>query len=279
MTGSTKPDAVKFDGVSLRNLLDPAVDVQWPERFIVTDSQRVVDPIKWRQSAVMSQDWRLINGEELYQIDLDPGQRNDVAAGNPGQVAIMREFYEDWWAELEPTFSQTTEIYVGHPENPVVKMTAHDWIGASGTPWHQGFIRSAYPLKPGGARDGDNDKKFVHQGHWAVKVLSDGDYRITVRRWPVEADLPITASLAAGENVPGATVAYRAVEGQSIPATSVTLRIDGKIAGAKPVSPADREVVFIARLEKGSHQVSPVFHTRFGDFGAYYTIISPGADE
>ncbi len=274
MTGSTKPAAVKFDGVSIKNLLDPAVDVQWPDRFIITDSQRVVDPIKWRQSAVMSQQWRLINGAELYDIRLDPGQQNNVAKDHPEQVAKMRQFYDRWWAELEPTFSQTTEIYLGHPDHPVVNMTAHDWIGASGTPWHQGFIRNAYPFRPGEQRDPATDKKFVHGGYWAVKVLTDGVYQFSVRRWPVEADQPITASLTPGANVPGATVAYRAVEGKSLDATEVTLRIDGNVVGSKSVSATDREIVFTSRLAKGSHRVSPVFLTPFGEVGAYYITVT-----
>ncbi len=279
MTGSTKPDSVKFDGVSIKNLLDPAVDVQWPDRFIITDSQRVVDPIKWRQSAVMSQRWRLINGKELYDIKPDPGQASDVAQKHPEQVAKMREFYDTWWAELEPTFSQTPEIYLGHPDHPVVNMTAHDWIGASGTPWHQGLIRNAYPFKLGEQRDPDKGTKLVHDGYWAVKVLADGDYQFSVRRWPAEADQPITASLAPGADVPGATIAYRAAEGKSLPATRGTLRIDGRIVGSKPVPATDTEVMFTAALSKGSHQISPVFDTPYGEVGAYYTIVTAGDHE
>lgn len=66
LTGSSKPKDLKFDGVSLRPLLDSKIDADWPERMIITDSQRVVDPIKWRKSAVMSNRWRLVNGTELY---------------------------------------------------------------------------------------------------------------------------------------------------------------------------------------------------------------------
>lgn len=74
LTGSSKPEKLNFDGISLRPLLDSATDADWPERFLVTDSQRVFDPIKWRQSAVMSNQWRLVNGTELYDIKDDPGQ-------------------------------------------------------------------------------------------------------------------------------------------------------------------------------------------------------------
>jgi arylsulfatase A-like enzyme len=129
LTGSSKPKDLKFDGRSLRPLLDPAIDTEWPDRMLVTDSQRVVAPIKWRKCAVMTKRWRLINGTELYDIKADPGQETDLAAKHPEQVAEMRAFYEKWWTELEPTFSQTTEIHLGQPGQDQVPLTCHDWIG------------------------------------------------------------------------------------------------------------------------------------------------------
>lgn len=110
MAGGTKPAELKWDGRSIRPLLDPAVDPDWADRMLVTDSQRVRDPVKWKQTAVMSQRWRLVNGRELYDMDADPGQQRNLAADHPDQVAAMAAFYDVWWAELEPTFSHTAEI-------------------------------------------------------------------------------------------------------------------------------------------------------------------------
>ena len=58
----------------------------------------------------------------------------------------MRAFYESWWAELEPTFAETTELHAGHKDHPVVSLTSHDWIQEAGTPWNQGHIRSKSPF-------------------------------------------------------------------------------------------------------------------------------------
>ena len=80
LTGVPKPDGLQFDGRSIRTLLDPNdAGTTWPDRFLITDSQRVRDPIKWKQSAVMSQEWRLINGRELYAIKQGP--RADARRG------------------------------------------------------------------------------------------------------------------------------------------------------------------------------------------------------
>ena len=85
-----KPKGYKFDGVSIRKVLEGNGDVNWPDRMLITDSQRVKDPIKWRKSSVMSQGWRLVNQKELYNIDKDPGQTKNVAEQHPHQVGVTQ---------------------------------------------------------------------------------------------------------------------------------------------------------------------------------------------
>jgi len=75
---------VTFDGTSIAPLLKGA-GADWPDRILVTDSQRIEHPEKWRKSAVMTDRWRLINGKELYDLPRDPGQSRDVAAEYPGE--------------------------------------------------------------------------------------------------------------------------------------------------------------------------------------------------
>ena len=265
--GVEKPAGVSFDGVSLVGLMRADGEVDWPERFLVTDSQRVRDPIKWRQSSVMSEQYRLVNGKELYDIGADPGQKKNIAGEHPGQVAEMRRFYDRWWAELEPTFAQTTEIHLGHPEHPEVVLTSHDWIQEVNPPWNQNQVRRGVEIK------GD-DGRLEHTGHWAVKVVESGRYRLALRRWPRESGKAINAALPAGENVPGASVAYRAVPGKGIKATKASLRIDGKEIGTLAVEEGQQEVVFEAEISAGSHQLAPVFGVKGGEMGAYYVTVT-----
>ncbi|CAN0441084.1 unnamed protein product, partial [Hapterophycus canaliculatus] len=201
------------------------------------------------------------------EIGVDPGQKNNVAEDNPEVVANMREFYEQWWAELEPTFSQTTEIYLGHPEHPVVNLTAHDWIQKIYPPWHQGSIRDA-------DRKVLKSDRLAHLGYWAVKVIEDGKYRVSLRRWPVESGAAINATLPAGDDVPGATKAFRAVVGNGIKATHAVLRIDGKDLDRKPVAKDAEQVSFVTNLKQGSYQLAPVFEIPEGELGAYYVVVT-----
>ncbi|NNE91697.1 MAG: arylsulfatase, partial [Verrucomicrobiales bacterium] len=123
------PEGVKFDGVSIRPLLDDMVDADWPDRILVTDSQRVVDPIKWRKSAVMTNQWRLVSDgakkpggkpkHELYDIKADPKQQNNIIDQHPEVAKRLKKFYNEWWAEISPTFGSPARIRVGNEaENP-----------------------------------------------------------------------------------------------------------------------------------------------------------------
>jgi arylsulfatase B len=249
LCGATKkPADLKFDGKSIKDLLYKGDHEEWSDRFLITDSQRVRDPIKWRKSAVMSEQWRLINGKELYDIDKDPGQKKNLASEHPEQIKKMRAFYEDWWNELEPTFAQTTEIYLGHEDHPVVSMTSHDWIQNDNPPWNQGSNRQGAAPKGG-----------KHKGHWAVKVLEEGNYNFELRRWPAEADKPITGGLPALPNVPGASKAFSTVPGKAFDFKTATLRVDGKDIESAPIKGDETHITFTAPLSVGSHQLAPVF--------------------
>ncbi|TWT72481.1 arylsulfatase [Crateriforma conspicua] len=257
----TSPSGVKFDGTSLTGLLsDPSSVKDWPDRILVTDSQRVKDPIKWRKSSVMTTQWRLINGKELYDISSDPGQTTDVATRYPDVVSRLTDFYERWWAELEPTFAQSTYIALGAEQAPVVRLTCHDWITTGSTPWNQAHVRSAV--------NGD-----ANTGFWNVDVASAGEYTIRLRRWPEEADRAIDSSLPPGADVPG-VAAYRTRPGKAISPVNASVKI-GESTAETLVKPGDKEVVLTMQLPAGQTQMSALFETAEGEvFGAYYAYVS-----
>jgi arylsulfatase B len=58
----------------------------WPDRSLVVELQRVVNPEKWRKCVVMTNQWRLIDGKELYDMSADSGQAKDVAEQYPEVV-------------------------------------------------------------------------------------------------------------------------------------------------------------------------------------------------
>jgi arylsulfatase A-like enzyme len=254
------PAGVKFDGVSVAPLMDPDIAVKWMDRILITDSQRVKDPIKWKSSAVMTSSWRLINGKQLYDIKADPGQQSNVASGHPAIVERLRKFYEDWWTELLPTFQNDTAIYLGHPQDNPARLTSHDWITTKMTPWNQSQIRNAMNGAP-------------NTGFWNVMVYEDGDYEIRLRRWPETAGLPINAALPPGAPVPGQK-AFRSTPGKPINPVKASIRI-GEVSAETSVNPGDKEVVFDLKLKQGKTRMAALFIGEQGEeHGAYYAYVT-----
>jgi hypothetical protein len=172
-----KPDKVAFDGASLKPLLTGKG--AWPDRTLFVHSQRIDHPEKWRKSAVMTDRWRLINGKELYDMPVDPGQKKDVAKAHPQTVLELRRAYEGWWTDISKRFDEYCEIVVdSEKENPAL-LTCHDWHGERALSL-QDYVR----------------KREIANGFWALDVARPGKYEITLREQPAQAKFPIQAQTA-----------------------------------------------------------------------------------
>ena len=175
------PDSIELDGVSLVSTLQGNTE-ELQDRTILVHSQRVPVPIKWRKSAVMTNQWRLVNQNELYDMVADPGQTSDVSADHSEVVSRLRVEYDSWWLSLAPSFDKIVRIGLGSKEENPVNLSAHDWFVTeqSLSPWSQNHIRNGH----------------IGNGHWEVDVQKSGDYLVTLRRWPVSEPGPIEAVLA-----------------------------------------------------------------------------------
>ena len=262
MCGIEKSNSIKFDGVSIKPLIE-GKEQGWKERFVISDSQRVVDPVKWRQSSVMGQDWRLINGKELYFLPEDPGQKNNIAAKHPEKLAEMRAFYDAWWADLEPGFAETAEFIIGNEASKVVRLTSHDWISDVYPPWNQSHVRNI------NQRIGDK-----YDSYWAVEVETAGTYEVKLYRWPPESDTALNSALAAEPDQPGSGEPYSATEGQAVEIEGAVFIIDGKVIEEKEADGSQPYVSFDITFNKGKQKLSPHFILKNKKhLGAIYAVI------
>jgi len=240
LCGLRKPRGVKFDGDSIVRLLRRD-DRNWPERTLITDSQRIEHPEKWRKSAVMTDRWRLINGKELYDIKADPSQKNDIADGNQQIVQKLRRDYEDWWSDVSERFDEYCEIIIGSDKQNPTRLMSHDWHGTK-VPWSQGAVRNGMQAS----------------GFWAIDVERDGRYRFELRRWPKELDAGINEAVE---------------EGKAITATKARLTIADEDITV-PVSRNARAVTFDLHLKAGKTRLQTWFtDERDNSRGAYYVYV------
>jgi arylsulfatase B len=265
LCGLERPQGVKLDGRSLRPLLEKGDHPEWPDRIIMTDSQKKELPTKWATTAVMSERWRLIEGTELYDIDADPGQKNNVFDEHPQVVERLTRFYDALWDDLEPAFQIVPRIPLTAPGEETVPLNYHDCIGRH-FGWFQNEMRQIRNRidPPGSKRAG---------AFWPVEAVIGGEYRIELRRWPVELDHPITADLPPGDLVYNEK-SHRSTPGTGFPAVRAVLTIDDRQLTAT-VNEQTKAAVLRAELVAGSHRISAKFFDAEGrSLDVFYVYVS-----
>jgi len=244
LCGLKKPENVKLDGTSIVPLLK-GNGYRWPDRTIITDSQRVDYPIKWRQCAVMTDRWRLIDGKQLYDIKDDPHQDDDIANQHPDVVHRLRGEYEKWWDDVSKRFDEYCRIIIGSEnENPTCLM-AHDIHGQ--VVFNHNQVRQA-------ARA---------DGFWAIEVERDGVYEFELRRWPKELNKPISPVIDNQQVHPG----YKQIR-----ATDARLKV-AEHDVSRPIPADARGVKFRLPLKSGKTRLQAWFINGLDDgltYGAYY---------
>jgi arylsulfatase A-like enzyme len=232
---------IEFDGTSLRELLftDGA---NWPDRALVVESQRVIDPIKWRQCAVMTDEWRLVDGEELYRIKDDPKQATEVAAQYPEVFERLRGKYDKFWADVSQEHDLTSYMVIGSDQSPVVSLCSHDWLLDQLPPWDQSQVRAG---------------AVAVEAFWAIEVEQDGDYEISLRRWPVEADKGINDG----------------TYGKAFNYETARLRIED-VDETMVIPEGAKEVTFKVALKEGITHLAPVFIGPEGTATPYYAYVT-----
>lgn len=220
-----KPAQAKFDGVSIASLLRGSSSSFPDRKFVVQYGQT---PKKW-DGAVIWNKWRLVNGEELYDLQTDPAQAKNVAAQHPKIFQQLRQHYEQWWAGVAPRLNEFYHVSLGAPQENPVTLTSVDWADV----YCDNVVNC---VRPG--------QKL--NGVWHVQIEQSGTYEIALRRWPKEADAAIAAA------VPAASFENRSwPAGVALPVAKARLKV-GNFDESKAVSATDKEVVFTARLQAGA---------------------------
>lgn len=232
---------VGFDGRSLRPLLEGQAD-PLPDRKVVIQYGPVFK--EW-DCAVLWGKWRLVKGNELYDLASDPGQKTDLASKRADVVQALREHYQGWVAATKPLLDPVNYIVVGAPAEPVTRLTSADWLGPYAGDW---------------AVIGHTDQQLF--GYWNIEAAAAGDYEVLLYLFPPEAATPLAQSL---RNVPARPIA------------GACLLVDGKEFTVQTAADATHARFTIPLKQGERHRLEGRFLDAAGRplWGAIYVLIQP----
>lgn len=207
---------ILFDGISLKPFLERETR-DWPRRTLFVHNQRVDHPKKWKDFVVIDGDWRLVNGNELYNIKEDPEQRNNISDRHPEITKRLCKDYEQWWEDISARFGEYCPIAICSNKETEVRLTSHDIHGQ--VAWDQRHVL--------------NNARC--DGFWVIEIFEDALYRVGLRRWPKELDMPICDAPEGGK---------------IFKPTLARLKIEN-FDSIKPINQYDKEISFQVNLKKG----------------------------
>jgi arylsulfatase len=241
-----------FQGVSLAGLLR-GTQKELPDRKFVVQYGQI---IKKFDSCIIWGKWRLVQGSELYDVEADRAQANNVADRHPAVVKAMRGHYEAWWKAIKPMLSDFVPISIGAKQQPVVVLTSGDWEGIYAD--NTGHVREAVGGPTG--------------GHWHLRVEQAGTYEFTLRRWPEQTKVALGDRY---EPAPGSPGSKARVKTRVFP-TIAAAKID--IAGVKAearAGPKAMGVTLTAKLPAGKTKLKAWFVDAEGKglCGAFFVTV------
>ncbi|WP_417443135.1 arylsulfatase [Joostella sp.] len=247
-----------LDGTNITGLLN-GNEKSLSRDYLITDTQRIQTPEKWKNSSVMSGSWRLVNREELYNIAEDAGQEHDISDKYPEKVAKFQEYYEEWWSNISSSFDDVPVIKVGTENQNPVEFTCHDsHVHDSHIAWNQNFIRKG--------------ERNAYEGYFELDVADEGTYEIEISRWPLDIKKPINAGLQDG--IEATQIRDEIFNGKAFNFKSGGISL-GDYSERKPIADNSISIKFERSLNKGRIRFNTWFTNLEGkNVGAYYIKIS-----
>ena len=245
------PEEAEIDGIDFSASLN-GEDTNLRERSIFVHNRqdwRPPDPTKG--ASVMKGNWRLLDGKELYHIQEDPAQRQELSAKYPEIVQQLRAENEAFFASipLDPIYQELPVQVVGSPHQKAIKLTIQHAIGEDSGIW-----------KPEQVAAGVKNTNNTH----ALRIEQSGTYRIACRRWPVECPGPI---LGIPSENPKDQYEY-----QAISPDKVRIQIANQML-EKTIKPEEEAVGFEVELSPGKTFLVTDFIEGSERYGVYYTYI------
>ncbi len=195
LAGAELPADRPLDGRSLTSLLTAESEQSPHERlYHMWDRQRPSLTARW---AIAGPRYKLV-GEELYDLENDPGEEHDIASAHPKIAASMREEFVSWFddASSGQTFEPLPVVVGEELENPIDLYPS--WARHRGTHANvvHPYAKKPIPPEPLGdqpieestnytfdAYDWDTIDRWKEPGEsvrWKIDVAQAGEYEVTL---------------------------------------------------------------------------------------------------
>lgn len=246
-----------LDGMSFKPLLYNEGQ-KWPNRILYIDTQRLQNLVKYRKYSVMDNNWRLVNGNELYNMSDDRSEKVNVFDKHPEVVEKLAEGYEKWWQSFmdDKVNERYAYIKVGSPHENPTRISAHDMLtGKFGNAWHQYGAVTASQVT----------------GRWKIEFVENGEYKISLCRFPRESGLSINETFPAQkDNIELERTMPASVKSDFVQAYIYVADMEKSVK----IEPGQKEVSFTGHISAGKYDMEAQLIDKDGRvFPAYYVYI------
>ncbi len=261
LCGVQPPQNARFDGQSLVPVLRGRTELP-QDRILVINFSRM--PFKSTQTlpdneavprregaAVLWQRWRLIEDRELYNLETDPQQEDNILAKHPEVVAKMRAHLDTWWAGVRDECREFQPSIIGNARQNPVTLSACEWADV--------FVDQQAQVRRGVEKN----------GRWHLDVDRAGRYRFELRRFPPESGLRIDQAVEQTTVADGHLSA-----GPALLIDAARLQI-GHQTVQTMIAPSSQSVTFEMNLSAGRTTLQTWWLDEMGKeiCGAYYVIV------
>lgn len=254
----------RFDGVNLTPVFRGKHQSPPEDRMVVINYSRLPFGFEYPSpdapsriyregGVVLWKRWRMLQDRELYHLDTDPLQQNNVIDQNPEVAARMRAHLDAWWEDVKEVANEPQAVIIGSDrENPMM-LSACEWLDV--------FVDQQVQVRSGVGKN----------SYWMLEVAETGTYEFELRRWPREANASFTEGLPA---MPGDKARW-GVPGVALPVGEVRIQL-GKEVQRKSVSPDDKHATFTFQLEEGPIRLYTWLERAYRDplSGAFFVYVT-----
>lgn len=245
------PEKLNLDGVDFSSLLLNKESKLDDRTVFVHNRQDWRPPMDEKQTCVMSDKWRLVNGNELYDIEKDKYQINNLAKEHSELVQNLLNDNARFVkiAKTKLAYQELPVNVIGNDEQNEIKLTIQHAVGEDKGIW-----------KCEQVAEGMKNTNNTH----SLRVDCSGLYEISCCRWPKECPGPIWGI---PKNNPKNLFTYSSIKPEKVRISIANQMLE------KDIKDDEDAVVFTVRLEKGKTFLVNDFIEANEKYGVYYTYI------